>query len=647
MSTQPAKYQAVSIAESRFGPRKAIAPVSNANGGAARDKPEVMGAVLEVVCGAFDYLISIVPISSNKHTSSSTILRDCVMLTMGNDKKDAPPQVQELIKKKRSASDAGKAIPKDRLLPTEPENLKFLLNTTEMRVCFDKGAVESAVDIPNDLKSGKSDSAAKIKEIVLNALKPGTIISFIDTDPTFYTTKSETSPDTNILNTKLNSRTFRIESAPTLPTPAVGQSLETVLNLSPHFNHALVFQLLSCRALLNGDSSVNANDFYEPVLQCWTQIASVLNDMIPRMHLRQPHVDRLNDHFKGGSKIISDGLQTFDSNSSITKLDVYRELIKKGYLQEKLSYTVVHNPAVKSNLNEILYRMMTHEIEDSSSMPSTLVTYSIHQVQIKQDSELVIVHMLPSLIRCKEELEHIATNSESTTNTFFANNGAEEAAADMCIKLRLSTLSAIFGGLPRGLTEGLANQLYRLPFVATLRSNITDISVAANDFVNTLRFDVMTILKQRAPRVSEEWIKTNACDEDGNFLQPNDDTSFTHEFKPREKVKAPYTNFVTDHFVCPMIGGTHDTPKKIEKDLKKIAKNEGNDQLKVYYAILPLCAYDPETFPMSTKDHKITMAEREEYVNEMIKSHSEGDSFVAQVHNFFTTGKGIVYAFVA
>lgn len=646
MSSQPYKYSAVSSAKSRFGISERVAKSTGANG-VGMERVTIVGVITDVVNDKFDYSFSVVPIDMSKYTSPACVSDNGIMLNMGMTKVAPPEEIKQAIEKKRKASDMGKSIPKDRLVPDEYDERKFLMITNDMRIQLEKSAVESTIESSNastdDKKEKDKGKVVTVQDKVLQTYRPGSIVKLVDTDPTYYKKVSDSSPDAFTIVIKLKARSIELFDHPGL---AEGLSIEAIISSSKVYNAALTNQLLISRKVLK------EHDHHDSVLksqlQTWTNVANAFKSMRGRLHIRQSNVDEIDDFFNVVGTCIDDHIREHDLPN------LYNAI--RPFMAAPMTGAIVHLPNVHSEENLLLDQLQNLEFtadELKNVMPEVLATYSVNDVEVNTDYELVIVHMVPRLVNLCQEHQFLTESSGAltgespkTTLTGFTNNG-KEWAADVCGKMRLSMLGAIFGNLSRGFTIGVANSLARFPFVATMRNMHANTDAPIAEFFNNIRFDVLRILKERGLRVSEAWIKANVCDEDGAFIQPDDDSPFTSKYEPRQNAPALYSNFVTDRFVCPMVGGTHDTFKRIEKDVKKIVSLPGNDNCKVYYTILPLIPYDPCEYPVSSKKVKVSSADREAYLNQMIDSNAEGDTLVAKAHNFFSSGKGIIYAFVA
>lgn len=640
------KYSAVSSAKSRFGKSERVVNTSSMSGGGI-ERVTIVGVVTDVVNDKFDYSFSIVPIDMSKFTSPACVTDNGTMFNLGLSKVAPPEEIKLAIEKKRKAADMGKSIPKDRLVPEDYDERKFLMTTNDMRIQLEKATVEASIDSSNASVDDKKDKdkakVVSIQDKVLQTYRPGTIVKLVDTDPTYYKKISDSSPDTFSIVTKLKARSIELFEHPDL---AAGMSVETIIGRSKVFNAALSNQLIISRTFLKEHDH---HDYViKPQLQTWTAIANAFKSMRGRLHIRQTNVDEVENFF------VEVGTRIESHIRDKGLVDLYKTI--QPFLSTPMTGTIVHNPNVHSEENMLLDQLQNLEFtpdEVKNVLPEVLATYVMNDVEVNTDYEIVIMKMVPRLVHLCQEHQFLtdstAADSDAatkTTLTGFTNND-KDWSADVCGKMRLSMLGAIFGNLSRGLSIGIANSLQRFPFVATMRNMHANTDAPIAEFFNNTRFDVLRILKERGLRVSDAWIKANACDEDGAFIQPDDDSPFTSKYEPRANAPAPYTNFITDRFVCPMVGGTHDTCKKIEKDVKKIVSIAGNENCKVYYTILPLVPYDPCTYPVSTKKVKISSAEREAYLTDMIDAVSEGDSPVAKANHFFSSGKGVIYAFVA
>jgi hypothetical protein len=637
------KYSAVSSASSRFATSDRVVNTSNMAGGGI-ERVTIVGVITDVVNDKFDYSFSVVPIDMSKFTSPACVSDNGIMFNLGLSKVAPPDDVKQAIEKKRKAADMGKSIPKDRLVSDNWNERKFLMTTNDMRIQLEKATVENSIDsnaTSDDKKDKDKTKTLTIQDKVLQTYRPGTIVKLVDTDPTYYKKVSETSPDEFTVVVKLKARSIELFDHPGV---AEGMSIETIIGRSKVFNAALTNQLLISRKLL--EEHALHDSVYKPWIQPWINIARAFTSMRPRLHVRQTNVEEVDNFF---TEI---GIRIHEHIRDHGLANLYTAI--QPFMSAPMTGTIVHNPNVHSDENVLLDQLQHFEFttdELKNTLPEVLATYVMNSVEVNTDYEIVIVKMVPRLIHlCQEHqflTDALSAEAGATTNTTmtgFTNND-KDWSSDVCGKMRLSMLGAIFGNLSRGLAIGVANSLGRFPFVATMRNMHADTSAPISEFFNNVRFDVLRILKERGLRVSDAWIKANACDEDGAFIQPDDDSPFSSKYEPRANAPALYTNFVTDRFVA--LGGAHDTCKKIEKDVKKITSLAGNENCKIYYTVLPLVPYDPCTYPVSTKKVKVTSAEREAYLQDMIDAVAEGDTPVAKANNFFSSGKGILYAFVA
>ena len=155
--SQPFKYSAISTAKSRFGVSQRVVKSLGMSGG-GMERVTVVGVIIDVVNDKYDYSFSVVPIDLSKYTSPACVSDNGIMLNMGLSKVAPPEEIKQAIEKKRKASDMGKSIPKDRLVPEEYAERKFLMTTNDMRIQLEKSAVESTIDSSNASTDDKKDT---------------------------------------------------------------------------------------------------------------------------------------------------------------------------------------------------------------------------------------------------------------------------------------------------------------------------------------------------------------------------------------------------------------------------------------------------------------------------------------------------------
>ena len=623
------------------------------------DKAVNTGIVLSAKVGDYDYQFSIALIDLKPVTTHNCLSNGEGGLQMNIGCKRVQPHESVLAERKNA--DTSKNAYKDRVLPWEDgADIKAPISTTTMNIKVNRVTVEKSVQMPKkiiDMKSKDQDKA--IKEYVLGIYAPGTTVQIEDTDPDWY------QYDPNKKKKKIEAKNVEVDDgAGVLPLDAevaadVGEggqmitsvgikprsikviaktpddanvSVETLCTRSTMFHNAVHVMLNSSRTIPTALS--DGTSF--PVLKeradnAWKDMAKRLHAVKP--HPRQENPDKITKWYTDHAEAIESAVDNGSNPYEAIKDTLLGDNPKAGLL-------VVHNPHPHGRADELLHQMENAPDDFDPTEHPTVYT-SAALVEKFEEAEFVNLKFLFRVVHLASELESIKNKALTTSLTPIDEGGNAELVS---AKFKLSVLGAFFGNVPKCLAKALYTSVDRIPFMINVAMPLTLKGVDLEDlWANELHFSVLDILKKRALRVSEEWVYSKVCD-GGSFPSFDDEEDYTNEYdafkRDGESTLPPYNNFSTNHFVNCMTSG-FDTKQKLEKTFEKI-KKENNDGLKLYYAVIPFCDYDPSKYPASIKGTKYTNADREAFLDELIANTDDKTG-----NGFFASCKGGIWAFVA
>lgn len=636
------KYSALTQASSRYGfvqseSSKPMKMPSARSGSHESLNIDLM--VLHARAGTYDYTITGVPIEATTSTSMSCVAGKGFILNVGMEKISMSDQERDEYTKKRKM-DSGKTPPKHRFLPAE-EMRQLQFNGTEMRINVNKQSLESSLDIPSDIKQDK-DASNKISAYVCGLLSYGAVVTIMDTDPVAYRKKEKKDGDgkaneeRNPFGYTLNARGIALKSTRKPGDPPI----ETCISTSPFYQAALFHQIASCRQLMaedgedDGETTVTTRGI-DVVRTQWKMLSDAFLGMDKTVHPRQPDRELAVQWYHALGYELNTHLQT-NGVANIYKL-FRRYMAGKG---DSVPCAIVHNPDQKDHVDTTMCALVESP-DHADALPEVFAFWMLTDVDVNSDNDVVSLKMAPTIIHPASEAKCL--RNEGPTSTTFVTVDGESRSVDVTGKMFLAKLGSAFGKLPKVAASAVAKYLERIPFTMTIGMPHSDPTNQIDGFMQSFNVDMATVLKQRAIRVSEEWVKATVCGGGDSFPQFDKDDEFEYVDNPRvaEEAKAIYTSLSNDLFACPMTS-MYDSFKKINKERKKIA----DPNSKLCYGILPLVDLKDvsEVFQSITPASGTPkIAYNEECMTELIRRNIGEDD---EPDAFFKQCKGIVYAFI-